>query len=266
MAPAFLHSPVVKTALILTPVVLPSLWLYGLSRSVASKTTSTVGRRRRRGSAALDQQQQQPPPQPFSVPDKVSDDSEWELAYERITSHPIPASALAFPATGVTEGAGGDDSQPSALLRAYTAAAQRAFTSTPQALAMRSAIREPDARQTFDGEWISNLRFVEGDLVNGAYRVVYHGKGPSADSERVEMAIDPPKGYKGHVPQGLLLSEIQRVKGADDEPCVVFVNETWMWRSVNDPQTLIEAPVSSWFHCLSVGWLIVKGVEAVMAR
>lgn len=254
MAPAFLHDRAVKVALVLLPVVVPAVYLYRFSHNVSSKTTSTTGRRS--ADAGKPTSVGDSPRDPVSLPAEVKDASRWEVAYERIVSHPIPASSLAFPITGPTET---DTDRPSALMRAYTSAAQAAFSSTPQAVAMRAAIGDAQAKRSFDVDWIRDLSFGNGDLVNGAYRVVYHGHGQTADSERVELAIEAPPSYKGHVPRGLIASEIQKV---GDE--VVFVNETWMWRKPGERKTLIEAPLPSWFHRLTVGWLVLKAMGHVM--
>ncbi|KFH44295.1 hypothetical protein ACRE_049360 [Hapsidospora chrysogenum ATCC 11550] len=264
MAPAFAQDRAVKAALLLLPVVVPAIYLYRFSRQVSSKTTATTGRRDAVDKLAADGGYHHPLREPASIPDEVRDSSRWEaVAYERIISHPIPASSLVYPVTDVAADADG----PSELMRAYTSAAQVAFVSTPQGYLMRAAIKDPQTKLTFDVDWIRNLLFRRGDLVNGAYRVVYHGPGADAGSERVELAIEKPPSYKGHVPRGLIVSEIHQV--VDDVTGridVIFANETWMWRRRDEAKTLIETAFGSWFHCLTVGWLVVKGVDRVMGR
>jgi hypothetical protein len=263
MAPTFPQERAVKAALLLLPVVVPAIYFYRLSRQVSSKTTATTGRRDAINKQAAGGGYRHPLREPASLPDEVRDSSQWEVAYERIISQPIPASSLVHPVTDVVA----DGDSPSELMRAYTSAAQVAFVSTPQGYLMRAAIKDPQTKLTFDINWIQNLLFRGGDLVNGAYRVVYHGPGADASSERVELTIEKPPSYKGHVPRGLIVSEIHQV--VDDltgRTDVIFANETWMWRRRGEQKTLIETAFGSWFHCLTVGWLVVKGVDRVMGR
>jgi len=263
MAPTFLQDRAVKAALFLLPVVVPAAYLYRFSRQVSSKTTATTGRSGSINKLAAVDGYHYPLREPVSLPDEVKDSSQWEVAYERIISHPIPASSLEYPvADAVTEG-----DRPSALMRAYTSTAQAAFVSTPQGYLMRAAIKDPPTKLTFNVNWIQNISFHRGDLVNGAYRVVYHGSGADARSERVELAIEKPPSYKGSVPRGLIISEIHQV--VDDvtgRTDVIFANETWMWRRRDEGKTLIETAFGSWFHCLTVGWLVLKGLDKVTGR
>lgn len=258
MSLGFLHGRAIKVALVLLPAVVPAVYLYRFARSVSSKTTSTTGRRSSGQYIAADESLCEP----VSLPDDVKGCSQWELAYERIISHPIPTSSLVFPITESTKGA--SDDGPSPLMRAYVCAAQLAFGQTPQAILMRGAIADPQTKRTFDGGWIQTLRFEKGDVVNGAYRVVYHGTRDITDTERVELAIEAPPSYKGHVPQGLIVSEIQKVDNGHGQAQAVFINETWMWRRSDEKKTLIETPMGSYFHCLTVGWLVIKGIEQVI--
>ena len=129
-------------------------------------------------------------------------------------------------------------------------------------------IKNPDAKRSFSPEYIKSLEFQPGQRVNGAYTVAYVGEGHSEGSERVELALDPPQGYRGPAPQGRIISEILPAKGTDAdgaEDRIVFVNETWMWRKPNEPKTLLEGGFGAWVHALTSGWLILEGRKAVQS-
>ena len=79
--------------------------------------------------------------------------------------------------------------------------------------------------------------------------------------------IEAPPSYQGPVPRGLLVAEAAQVAVADKRlDAVVFVNETWMWRRVDEKPTLIESPVARWFHGMMARWLVVRGIGAVTKR
>jgi hypothetical protein len=124
-------------------------------------------------------------------------------------------------------------------------------------------IKDPEAKRTFSAEYIKNLDFRLGQRVNGAYAVTYIGGGHVKGSERVELALDPPKGYRGPAPQGCIISELRPAEGDESGDQVVFVNETWMWRKESEPKTLLEGGFGAWVHALTSGWLILEGVKGV---
>jgi len=240
-------------ALALVPVAILTVYFANLAWRVSKTTTSTKGHRFPGSAPGVDSHSL--PWKPVSLPDDVSsDESEWILAYERVVSHPVPISSLAVPASAV------EDSQtPSELINAYAAATHVAFSSTPQAHLMRAAMGDIHIKRTFDRDWIQGLAFENGDIVNGAYKVVYHGKGKTVHSERVELAIEAPPSYHGPVPRGLILAEVEV---DEDHDTVTFVNETWMWRRDDEKPTLIESSLGAWFHSLMAGWLITKGIQS----
>ncbi|KAH7374845.1 hypothetical protein B0T11DRAFT_3747 [Plectosphaerella cucumerina] len=265
-------SITLKTALAaaaILPVVLPAVYILHLNRRVSKQTTKTSGRRSPKSSPDSALLSTSPTPcTPFSLPPEVKDDeSEWVLAYEKVVSHPIAASALSFPPGRLASG----DAAPSELLRRYAQATHVAFGRTPQAFAIKASISEPHLRRSFEGDVVRGLPFQKGDMVNGVYRVAYYGQGEDPSSERVELVIEAPASYKGHVPKGLIVAEVVVIDGplSSDkgdgqlEQQVVFVNETWMWRRKDDPATLIEGTVGGWLHALMAGWLILKGIEGV---
>ncbi|KFA61231.1 hypothetical protein S40285_10417 [Stachybotrys chlorohalonatus IBT 40285] len=222
-------------------------------RRVSHQTVSSRGRRLPKSSS---HQPLQDLHLPASLPQDVrSVDSDWVLAHERTVSRPVPAAALAHPFSASTP------AQPSELLKAYARAAHVTFSWTPTGLILRSVIKDRAARRSFDTDYLQALDFDIGDRVNGAYTVVYHGPGGVEGSERLELALDPPAGYTGPQPHGLIVAEV-----APAQQGLVFVNETWMWRKEHEKKTLIEAPVGAWIHEVMTGWLVVNGLAAVTTQ
>ncbi|KAH6693570.1 hypothetical protein F5X68DRAFT_45787 [Plectosphaerella plurivora] len=257
------------TAAALLPVVIPAVYILHLKRTVSKQTTTTSGRRSSKHAAdnALPATSSTPWT-PISLPPEVKDDdSQWVLAHERVVSRPIAAAMLSPPPDSPATGA----SSPSQLLMRYAQATHVAFGKTPQAYAIKASISEPHLRQSFDEAVIRDLSFRPGDMVNGVYKTAYHGPGETPVSERVELVIEAPASYKGHVPKGLIVAEIIVLDGLEapaksdssQEQLVVFVNETWMWRRNEDPTTLIEGAVGGWLHAVMAGWLILKGIAGV---
>ncbi|CAH0034557.1 unnamed protein product [Clonostachys rhizophaga] len=261
----------VSIALIAAPLVIPVIYMAFLTHNISRSTKSSNGTQYQKGGPQRlvqrhGENENIMPGKPASLPDDVrSEDSDWVLTYERVTSAPVPLRSLALSPTSTLSGS------PSPLLRTYTSGAHVAFSSTPQAILIRSLV-DTETKRTFEASWIQNLQFEPGDVVNGAYKVSYYGQGNETGSERIELMIQAPPSYKGPVPNGLIISEIVLIEGApsgsfpgdragDDH--VVFINETWMWRKESEKPTLVELKVSGWMHRLMAGWLIKKGINAV---
>ena len=238
-------------AVVSTPALLSIAYFAYLSHTVRRNTKSITGVRKSKELEKDTSKLQLP----RSLPDDVrSDDSTWVLAYERVVSHPISPSSLTITASENPE------SYLSQVLQVYASAAQKAFASTPQAFLIRSLL-EPDRKRTFDAAWIQGLAFEHGDIVNGVYKVSYRGQDQARNTERVELIIEAPPSYPGHVPNGLILAEVERVGNGN----LVFTNETWMWRRRTEKPTLLETGLGGWTHTLLAGWLIMKGIQAVKA-
>ncbi|POR38594.1 Uncharacterized protein TPAR_01211 [Tolypocladium paradoxum] len=262
-------------ALIVLPVAIPVAYLVYLNRAIRKSTTSIAGRRQ---PPSLSPPASHQPRDPASLPaDVKSDSSQWVVAYERVISNPIPTSSLAYavaePSTLPHSSPDGPSTtQPSTLLREYIRATHVAFSWTPQAVLIRAMIKEADIRRSFDGAWIDSLAFSPGELVNGVYRVSHHQKARSTVSERVEFTMEVPASYKGPSVRGLIVAGIEPATAADSQRSdetdkaehVVFVNETWMWRQAEKKPTLLETPFGKWFHTQLAGWLIMKGLRAVV--
>lgn len=238
------------------PVVGSAVYLLQLHSRISRETTRSRGRYRSSSSC---------PEPPRALPAHVSSDTEGVvLHYERVVSHPIPAASLVrswAPSTTTS-------TQPSALLQSYLSATHLAFSRTPQACALWCFIKNADARRTFTNGYIVNLPFAVGDRVNGAYSVVYVGAGPESNSERVELVLDPPPGYNGPTPKGLIISEVHRVDEESEGLAgdhVIFINETWMWRKPDERPVLLEGGLPGWIHALTSGWLILNGLKSVQS-
>ncbi|KAL1837877.1 hypothetical protein VTJ49DRAFT_3303 [Mycothermus thermophilus] len=191
-------------------------------------------------------------PLPTSLPREVASDEseEWILAHERVVlSRPLHPSALPS-----------YDDNLSTVLTHYVRATMTAFSWTPQAFILRASVGDKGVRETFDTAYILSLDFCEGDRVNGFWKIVYRGEvGGHQGSERVELALDAPDGYKGPVVRGLVVAGVEM----RDDGEVVFVNETWMWRREGEAPVLLEGRVGGWLHELLSGWLVMKGVRAL---
>lgn len=261
----------VSIALITAPLIIPVIYMAFLTYNISRSTKFSNGTQYpKRGPQRLVQRHEENenvmPRKPTSLPDDVrSEDSDWVLAYERVASVPVPLRSLALSHTSTLS------CSPSPLLRAYTSGAHIAFASTPQAILIRTLV-DTETKHTFETNWIQNIQFEPGDIVNGVYKVSYCGKGSETGSERIELMIQAPPSYKGPVPNGLILSEIVLVEGAPAESLpgdsagdghVMFINETWMWRKESEKPTLVESKVSGWMHRLMAGWLIKKGISTV---
>lgn len=267
--PAGNHIRWAISAAAIIPIILPTAYILYLNRTVSKQTSSSTGRRSRSGGDKDTAAASSPTPWlPASLPEDVRPvDSDWVLAFERVVSRPVPVSSLIRPPNASPS----ESSSPSDLLKLYSQAAQIAFSWTPQAFAIRASIREPGLKRTFDEDVIKSLEFRSGDIANGVYKVTYSGQGETSAAERVELALEAPKSYKGPVPRGLIVSEIQVVGPSGtvsqgDGDHVVFVNETWMWRRDTEPPTLIEGSVGGWLHTILAGWLALKGMRAVAPK
>ncbi|KAK1771445.1 hypothetical protein QBC33DRAFT_591730 [Phialemonium atrogriseum] len=255
-------------AVLLTPVLLETGYLLYLKRTVTRRTVASAGRRLPAAAAAAaagkptaDENSKARETIPASVkrptklPAAVADDAsqDYVLAYERLVSHPVAAASLR------------DGQQQQLLLTSYVRATMKAFARTPQSFAIRAAAG-PDARRTFAPAYIDGLAFGPGDRVDGVYTVAYRGSGGPGGrgEERVELMLDAPEGYRGPVVTGMIVAAVEVVPGDAERPeQVVFVNETWMWRRLDERPTMLEGSLGSWLHSLLAGWLVVKGVEAV---
>jgi hypothetical protein len=225
------------------PLALPITYLIYMDRTVAKqlKTATGIRNKKRRISSVPDHVSR-----PVTLPQEVgADKSEWILAYERIVSKPLPPSSLP------------DDL--SAVVTDYVRATMTAFSWTPQAFFLRAATGDDAVRKTFDTALIRNLKFCDGDRVNGFWTVVYRGNGGLQGHERVEMALDAPPTYKGARVNGVIVAGVE----LQDDGDVVFINETWMWRKESDGPLLLESRFGGWFHVVLSGWLVMKGVRAV---
>ncbi|KAH6626632.1 hypothetical protein B0J18DRAFT_425285 [Chaetomium sp. MPI-SDFR-AT-0129] len=297
-----------KLALItlaIAPIVLPVGYLLYLDRLVSQNLTVTTGVIRtptkRKTKSTDPTTTPTTPPRPITLPTELNldivdadtpddDTTTWVLAYERLTSHPIPLSLLPPLPTS--------DSPPNTpALTTYLRTTMTSFRSTPQAYLLHTSVKhDAPAAVTFDRGFIAGLGFTLGDRVNGFWRVGYRGVGPRVathttlptgdddskagdggvvgewQGERVEMALDAPESYRGKRVEGIVVAGMEKVplslsRGKDrdgEEDGVVFVNETWMWRREGEAPVLLESGLGRWFHVVMSGWLVMRGVKAVV--
>lgn len=257
------NRPTATTTLVLLPVVIPVAYVFYTSWTVYRNTTSVSGTLPSRDESSAPGTSH--PVEPHSLPDEIANDrSRWVVAYEKVVSKPLLPSSLGY--LPEQSSPSGSTTQPSRLLQQVSRAMHKAFSRTPQATIIRRAISEPLNKGSFDPEWIDNLSFKLGDIVNGVYKVSSVTNDEATGSERVELLIDIPPSYKGPSVRGLILAAIEPAPSADSdhkgavERKIVFVNETWMWRPVDEKPTLLETSFGRWFHRLLAGWLVLKGI------
>lgn len=193
---------------------------------------------------------------PQSLPSTVTADNGYILSHERLVSKPLKLSSL-----------GWDKGQLNELLTRYVRATMVAFTWTPQAYLLRKML-PPAQSETFQAPYINAMSFTQiGARVDGVYTVAYRSAAARSTTdvsgdERVEMRLDPPEGYTGPNGEGIIVAAVEPVgQGSNGE--VVFINETCLWRKLDEKPTMLEGTVGRWFHSLLAAWLIGKGILAV---
>lgn len=251
------------TALALLPVAAPVAYFLYWNWRIGSITASNSGRfEAKRTATAADSTGIEPPK---SLPKEVTEDpSQWVVSFERVVSRPVSLADLA----NHIDVQNSEATKLSVLFKSYLRATHKAFSWTPQAFLIRSLLKEPLNRGSFDAKWIENLEFKDGDIVNGVYKVSHASSDPNTNSERVELLIDIPASYKGSPVRGLILSatEPNQVAGTasvEPEDKISFINETWMWRLKEEKPTMLESRVGGWFHGLLAGWLVIKGLDGL---
>ncbi|KAI0433832.1 hypothetical protein F5Y09DRAFT_338199 [Xylaria sp. FL1042] len=198
---------------------------------------------------------------------------QYVVARERVVSEAVPLRRI-LPGLllegwgeerkGADRDGNGSGSGRKGLLETYLATTMRMFTWTPQAFAMKHMVsRLPDGAahaDTFSTPYLDACLFGAGDRVCGVY--VVRGRIRSEGGERVFLDLSPPEGWRGPTVAGVL--DCGFVLGEENgEEVVRFVNETVLWRRKDEKPTLLEGTVSRWLHTAMVGWMMVRGVEAV---
>jgi hypothetical protein len=140
------------------------------------------------------------------------------------------------------------------------------------------------ARATFEPGYLARCAFGVGDRVCGVYVVRSRasrrassvtevmGYGSAALARRVgarEVAVldlSPPEGWTGPVVQGRLVFAVEVLEGEDGEDeRVRIVNETVLWRRIEEKKVFLEGAVGRWFHGLMVQWMVARGMGALVA-
>ncbi|TRX95094.1 hypothetical protein FHL15_004179 [Xylaria flabelliformis] len=191
----------------------------------------------------------------------------YVISRERIVSEAIPLDEILVISLQDKEGGIGTKGRRRGLLETYLATTMRMFTWTPQAFVMKSMVsRLSDGAahaKTFSSAYLDACTFEAGDRVCGVYRVRERVRDPRG--MRIVLDLSPPEGWKGPVVSGVLDCGFF-VEKKGDESFVRFVNETVLWRRKDEKPTLLEGTVSRWLHTLMVGWMMVRGVEAVTGK
>ncbi|KAI0509056.1 hypothetical protein F5B22DRAFT_618286 [Xylaria bambusicola] len=199
---------------------------------------------------------------PSAVPSDVHVAPErYVVGRERVVSEDVPLKRLL---PGLREGKG---EGKRGLLETYLGTTMRTFTWTPQAFVMKALVsRLPGGAalaETFSATYLDACCFQPGDRVCGVY--VVRERVASEGGERVFLDLSAPEGWKGPVVTGVL--DCGYVLGEENgEKVVRFVNETVLWRTTDGKPTLLEGKVSRWLHTAMIGWMMVRGVEAVTGR
>ncbi|CRG84588.1 hypothetical protein PISL3812_01852 [Talaromyces islandicus] len=109
----------------------------------------------------------------------------------------------------------------------------------------------PNKRSTFGAAHIQNLRFCEGDVVCGMYKVLLRRAG------KVEFGIDvPDTNIEGRLVVGICRTE-------EEKEGVQVYSETVMWRPVDRPGLVmpLERALPRFMHELAAWWLLDSGVK-----
>lgn len=246
-----------RQTVVLVAVATPTVYLLLLRRSVMRNVDSCAAQQYGRasqkgkstGQAAASSVAD--PPLPRSLPQSVtSADIDGNVLWnERVVSKPVALSELRWSGGSLDE-----------LLTRYVRATMVAFTWTPQAYIIRKMLPSGIGK-TFEADYINAMDFRTLDQrVDGVYTVQYRGNEPRG--ERVEMRLSPPEDYTGPRSEGIIVAAIEPVgAGAPDE--IVFINETWLWRTQDEKPTLLEGSIGRWFHSLLAAWLVGKGIESI---
>ncbi|TGJ84329.1 hypothetical protein E0Z10_g4409 [Xylaria hypoxylon] len=253
--------PIVLLAAV--PVVLPAAYLAYVLRQGARRTTATTSitppdpllgnaKSYKEGGDTL-----AIPSAVLAAPDR------YIVAKEHVVSEAIPLRRIL---PGLRPGLDGEAER--GLLETYLGTTMRMFTWTPQAFAMKSIVsRLPDGAahaNTFSTPYLDACLFEPGDRVCGVYVVREHIVN-SSGGERVFLDLSSPEGWKGPTVGGVLDCGVV-LEENEGEVFVRFVNQTVMWRTKDEKPTLLEGTVSRWLHTAMVGWMMVRGVEAVTGR
>ncbi|PGH35580.1 hypothetical protein GX50_01561 [[Emmonsia] crescens] len=271
-----LPAPSTRTSALLLlgilPFAAPTAYLLYLRLTTVRHITSSTGRYHppttdKSKSKPSSSTPAPPPPLPVTIPIYLCTSTSHTIMYERVTSHPTPLTSL-------NDAFSTPDTIPTLLLTTYLRTTMKAFSGTPQAYMIRSALNGHAARTTFDNDYIDALEFVPGDRVNGVYVVTYRGRGLAGWGERVELTLEAPVGYTGagREVEGMIVVGVEEVGDEREEEegereqearSILLVNETWLWREEGGRPVMLENVVGRWLHGLLAGWLVVKGLRVV---
>ena len=258
-----LRSPSRLTLVAALPVALGTAYVLYIRHTISRQVSSTHGIRFPK---SMKEGKQSTFPDnvelPSGIPQAVAEEgSEYILSFERIVSRPIPASLLAFPLPGL-------DGSPSELLTRYVRTTMKKFAWTPQAFILRAMVGE-EAKRTFDTSAIDAMDFASPHRVAGVYCVANRSATSQGTGDQVTIYLSPPEGYHGPVVQGLIVTKAERVNSGSSESsskehdAVVFVNETWLWRTPDEKPTLLEVGSSRSFHTFIISRMVIAAISSV---
>ncbi|KAI3324681.1 hypothetical protein HD806DRAFT_493340 [Xylariaceae sp. AK1471] len=277
-------APVVLLAL--TPVVLPAAYAAYVLRQGARRTTASasisppdplplpvvrekVKEERERVGGIAAEQDGEVGDEVMAIPPAVLAARElYVISRERVVSEAVPLERILPSLRGGLESQGREEGGRG-LLEKYVSSTMRTFTWTPQAFIIKFMVsRLPNGKQhadTYSASYLEECCFEVGDRVCGVYtiRERIQQKNKRGEGERIILDLNPPEGWKGPVVTGALDCGLLIEEGEEGKRFVRLVNETVMWRRKEEKPTLLEGGFGRWAHTLMVGWLIVRGVEAV---
>jgi hypothetical protein len=265
------------------PVALPAVWALWRQYSVTSRgrvtsrtklpskvssTKATAGLAAVSADASTTTDE---PQRPVSMPVTVPDASVSQF-YERVAAKPVLAENL--PPSLVP----GPGAAPSALLTAFIRRSMLAHSRTFVGKAIEKKL-STDRQRTCQPEWISNLNFQKGDLVNGTYRVVYRGPSPGekqeGGSERIELALEIPDGWDGPKMEGFVVVSFEEAHpkmtdtkegGKEMLRQFNFTNELWMWNGSPKAFFPFDHAFMRWFHSITTGWLVLETLDGLKIK
>ena len=217
------------------PLAILATYLFYLNRTYAKQTTATFN---------ISSSDATPRTSP-----RGSTYDHSVIAREYVSSHPIPIAEL-------KSELGTASSELSRILDVYLQTTFRAFSWTPQAILMQWMIKDPAIKRSFNKSYLKMCKFEAGDRVCGLYVVSERLR---IGGDRVILELSPPVGWTGPVVEGNLNVGYKLL----DEEHLKFVNETVMFRSLEENPTLLEGRVGRWLHRLLARWLIIRGVQGV---
>jgi len=271
------HLPLALLAI--APVVLPTAYVACVLYRCARRTTATARveapASQRAKTRTLKEEGEDTVAIPPDVLAAAATSDNYIIARERVISEPVPVEKLGIQAGLLLSGfpVGDEEGERErGVLEKYLSTTMRLFTYMPQAHIMKFMVsRLPDGAahaNTFSAEYLNKCRFVPGDRVCGVY-VVRERVPVESGGERVILDLSVPEGWKSLVVSGALdcgfVLQQQKEKNKNGAGVVRFVNETVLWRRLDERPTILEGAFGRILHTLMVRWMVARSADAVTA-